>query len=159
LELRGAWGDARTGRVDRRFLDYGSYLLVYERYRRDCGASINRAVSKLFEALWLGHGIGGMYYLRREAASILVSKESLTICSMCLEHRHRGGLLYGFCIGNEDCIALHAELRGFGALFLPFKPKKLDYECILRDLPNIKFYKCSLTGGDTLEGSEAPEEA
>jgi len=159
LELRGAWGDARTGRVDRRFFDYGSHLLVYERYRRDCGAIFNRVVSKLFEALWLGHGIGGMYYLRREAASILVSKESFIVCSMCLEHRHRGGLLYGFCIGDEDCIALHAELRGYSTLFLPFEPRKLNYNCILRDLRNIRFYKCFRTGGEPLEGSGSPEEA
>jgi len=159
LELERAWGDARVERVDRRVYDYGSHLLVYERYREVCSATLNRAVSRLFELLWLGHGIGGMYYLRREAASILVSKESLTICSMCLEHRHRSGLLYGVCMGNEECIALHAELRGFGTLFLPFEPRKLNYNCILRDLRNIRFYKCFRTEGDPLEGLGAPKEA
>jgi len=157
--LKLAGGFSRVGRVDRRFLDYGSYLLVYERYRRDCGAALNRVVSRVFGALWLGHGIGGMHYLRREAASILVSKESFTICSMCLEHRHSSGLLYGFCMGSEECIALHAELRGFSTLFLPFKPGKLGYECILRDLPNVRFYKCFARRADPLEELGAPREA
>jgi len=159
LELKATWGDARTGRIDRRFFDYGSYLLIYERYRRDCGAALNRVVSRVFEALWLGHRVGSMYYLRREAASILVSKESLMVCSMCLEHRHSSGLLYGFCTGDEDCIALHTKLRGFSTLFLPFKPRKLGYDCVLRDLPNVRFYKCFVRRVDPIERLGTSEEA
>jgi len=113
----------------------------------------------LFEALWYRQRFGGMYFLRREAASILVSKESFEVCSMCLEHRNSSGLLYGFCMGREDCIALHAELRGFNALFLPFEPRKLNYNCTLRDLQTLRFYKCFREDGGGIGGRETFEKA
>jgi len=152
LKLQDFWVDAVARRVDRRVYDYGSYLLVYERYRSDYCVVINQFVSKLFELLWFKHRVGGMHYLRREAASLLVLKESLSICSMCLEHRFRSGFLYGVCMGSEECIARHAELRGFDTLLLPFKPRLLL--CVVRRVYTTStMYKCYLLGRD-LEAGE-----
>jgi len=152
LGLRDFWLDAGARRVDRRVYDYGSYLLVYERYRSDYCVVVNQFVSKLFELLWFKHRVGGMHYLRREAASLLISKDSLSICSMCLEHRYRSGFLYGVCMGSEECIQRLAEIRGYRTLILPWEPRQIGCFKVRKIYTTAEMYECYLLGGDIEAG-------
>jgi len=130
-----------TGQYVREAWDYGDFILVYES-QGGSDSTVNRFVTLLISVAWFGHRYGGVKNFKKVGSSLLVRKDSLSICSMCAELRHRTGILYGLCMGEEECIERLAEIRGYGTLILPWEPRQI--RCLkVRRLPTTtKMYEC-----------------
>jgi len=115
---------------------------------------VNRFVTFFISVAWFGHRYGGVKNFRKVGSSLLVRKDSLSICSACAELRHRSGILYGLCVGEEECIQRLAEIRGYRTLILPWEPRQIGCFKVRRMNTTTRMYECYLKLEDGGGGSE-----